>query len=178
MTVLDAAYWTGRDYPGGIQALAARLGRPNLSDELNPNRPTAKLGLATAVDMQILADDFRILYAMAADCGHFPPQRMPVGLKGDGHQCMRTLSDMVKESADVVACTVQALVDNDVTDNELAQFDREASELIAVVQALRRQLAANNAALRARAPGEVYDGAWSCPLAGQARPGPARGRRG
>lgn len=153
MTVLDAAYWTGRNYPGGIEALAARLGRPNLSDELNPNRTNAKLGLATAVDMQVLADDFRILYAMAAECGHFPPLRRPAEAHGAHDQCMRAMSEVVKASADVVTSTVEALADEEVTDAELARFDREASELVLAVQLLRRQLAAKNAVLRARAPG-------------------------
>lgn len=151
MSVADAAYNVVRDYPGGAAALQVRMGITNLSGQVNPNVKTAKLGLGDAVTVQVMAKDYRILYAMALECGHYPPLPMPEGVMGAGTQCVRTLSAMVKKSADVVTAAVEGLADDDVTDNELARFDKEWSELIVRGQALRQQLATNNARLKARA---------------------------
>lgn len=151
MSVLDAALNLARSYPGGARALGSRMGKSNLADELNPNVRGAKLGLEDAVTMQLLAEDYRVLYVMAAELNHFPPLRLPEGPGPAEDACMRTLSGMVKESADVVSATVEALSDNDVSDNELARFDKEWGELIMKGQLLRQQMAAMNARPKARA---------------------------
>lgn len=151
MSVADAAYNVVHDYPGGAAALQVRMGKTNLSGEVNPNVKTAKLGIEDAVTLQILANDYRILYAMAADCRHFPPLPMPDGLDLAEDQCMRTVSELVKESADVVTATVESLADHEVSDNDLARFERECSELMVKLQQLRQQLARKNAQLKARA---------------------------
>lgn len=151
MSMLDAAYWTGRDYPGGIEALAARLGRPNLSDELNPRRPNAKLGLMTALDMQVMSGDCRILYAMAAELRHYPPVPM---LPADSHadpQAMTALAETAKEFADLLTTVSGDLADGDVSDNDLARAQREGGELVAKVQALLGRLAHLNAQSKQRA---------------------------
>lgn len=151
MNVLDAAYWTGRDYPGGIEALAHRLHKPNLSDELNPRRPTAKLGLATAVDMQAMSGDFRILYAMAAELRHFPPVPMPEALP-DGAPCLAQLSRLAHEFSELVGEVAKDLADNQVTNNELAEVVRCWQDLVSCGQTLVQQMTAMNASLQAMAP--------------------------
>lgn len=151
MNVLDAAYWTGRDYPGGIEALARRLHKPNLSDELNPNRPTAKLGLSTAVDMQVMSGDFRILYAMAAELRHFPPVPMPEALPGEA-PCLAQLSKLAHEFSQLVGEVAKDLGDNQVTNAELAEVVHRWHALVACGQTLVQQMATMNAALRAMAP--------------------------
>jgi hypothetical protein len=152
MSVADAAYNVVHDYPGGAAALQLRMGITGLSGQVNPNVTSAKLGVVDAVTVQIMAKDYRILYAMAVECGHYPPLPMPEGVMCVDTQCTRTLSEMVKESADVVTATLEGLADDVVTDNELARFDKEWSELIVKGQALRQQLATNNARLKKRAP--------------------------
>ena len=150
MSVSDAALNVVHQYKGGAAALQLRMGKTNLSGEVNPNVKGAKLGIEDAVTVQILANDYRILYAMALDCRHFPPLPMPEGLDVATDQCIRTVGELVKESADVVTVTVEGLADNDVSDNDLARFDREAGELIVKLQQLRLQLANKNATLKAR----------------------------
>jgi hypothetical protein len=152
MSVLDAAYWTGREYPGGIVALAQRLGRPNLSDELNPNRPTAKLGLATAVDMQLMSGNYRILYAMAAECRHYPPLPMPEGASADA-PCLRQVSALAGEFAETMQVVTASLGDNRITDNELQAARRAWQALIVCGQGLMQSLEAMNAELHTAGPG-------------------------
>jgi hypothetical protein len=151
MDVLAAARCVARDFKGGARALGELMGKSNLSDELNPNVKTAKLGAADMVEMEIWADDYRPLYAHCAATRHFPPVKMPDPLAHGEMPCMRTLSEMVKESADVVSTTVEALADDEVSDNDLARFDKESSELIVKLQQLREQMAAKNARAKARA---------------------------
>lgn len=153
MSLLDAAYWTGRDFPGGIKALADRVNHPNLSDELNPHRPGAKLGLQTALDMQLFSGDFRILYEMAAQCRHFPPLPMPDAVSAET-PCLAQLSKLAFEFSSLIGEVTTDLGDNKVTNAELAEVLRRWHALVACGQVLVQQLAAMNAALRALAPAE------------------------
>lgn len=149
MSLADAAFNTAHDYPhGGADALGRRMGKSNLSAEVNPNVSGAKLGLLDARKMQTLTGDFRILTAMADECGFYPP--IPKLLLADGQEapCMKTLGELLKECADVVATVSADLADEEVSDNDLARAQREWSELVACGQKLMGQLAAMNAALK------------------------------
>lgn len=146
MSLADAAFNTAHEYPhGGADALGRRMGKSNLSAEVNPNVPGAKLGLLDACRMQILAGDFRILNAMAQECGFYPPVPMPQVLPMDT-PCVQTLGQMLKEAADVVATVSTDLADGEVSGNDLARAHREVGELIACTQRLLGQLTAMNAA--------------------------------
>lgn len=149
MSVADAAYHTVHDYPGGAAALQVRMGKTNLSGEVNPNIKTAKLGIEDAVTVQALAGDFRVLYAMAVELGHFPPVPMPDGVSISDAPCMQTLSEAAKEFSDVVSTVAAGLADGKVSDNDLASATREWSELIVKGQLLMQQLAAMNVRLKA-----------------------------
>lgn len=140
MSVADAAYLTVHDYKGGAAALQVRMGKSNLSAEVNPNIPTAKLGLEDAVRLQMLSGDYRILNAMALELGHLPPQLMsdegaPAATAQAGHQA---LSDAAKEFGDVVSAAASALADERITPNEHAVIVKECSELIVKLQELMR----------------------------------------
>jgi hypothetical protein len=154
MSLADAAFNTAHEYPhGGADGLGRRMGKSNLSAEVNPNRADAKLGLLDALRMQLLTGDFRILNAMAWECGFFPPMPMPSALPSDA-PCLRTLGEMMKECADVVATVSTDAADGRFDDNDLARANREVGELLLCVQRLMGQLTAMNAELRARAPAE------------------------
>ncbi|KQY83714.1 phage regulatory CII family protein [Pelomonas sp. Root1444] len=149
--LLIAARAIAKHYPGGAAGLGRDMGgKTNLADELNPNLPKSKLGLEDAVEMEILANDYRILYEHCAMTRHFPALPMPEGFDMADDQCMRTLSETAKEFSDVVSSTAMALSDGVVSDNDLAQVTREWSELIVKGQALMQQLSALNARLKAR----------------------------
>lgn len=146
MSLADAAFNTAHEYPhGGADALGRRMGKSNLSAEVNPNVPGAKLGLLDACRMQILAGDFRILNAMAQECGFFPPLPMP-NLNAEDSPCVQMLGEMLKEAADVVATVTKDSADGDFDDNDLARANREVGELLVCTQRLMGQLTAMNAA--------------------------------
>lgn len=150
MSVADAAYHVVHDYPGGAAALQVRMGKTNLSAEVNPNVPGAKLGLEDSVTAQLMARDFRILYAMAMELGHYPPPLMPEGAAGDGEVCLQALSETAKEFSDLVAAVVAAAADGHISDNEMSLINKERDQLIVKVQALMQRLASLHLQLKAR----------------------------
>lgn len=150
MNVLAAARCVARDFKGGARALGELMGKSNLADELNPNVKGAKLGLADAVEMEVWADDYRILHAHCAMTRHYPPLPMPPEVINGDQPCMATLAQLAKEFADVVTAVSTDLADREVSDNDLARALREWGELVAKGQQLMQQLAAMNAALHAR----------------------------
>lgn len=70
MNTRDAAYLTGHHYPGGVAALAARMGTDTreLSRKLNPS--AGNLGLDEAIVLMVMSGDHRILHAMAEELGY------------------------------------------------------------------------------------------------------------
>ena len=79
MNTRDAAYMTGHSYPGGVPALAARMGMDAraLSLKLNPNDAAHTLSLDEAVVLMALTGDHRILNAMASELGYVLAQQQP-----------------------------------------------------------------------------------------------------
>jgi len=149
--VLDAALNLTRHYPGGAAALGARMGKTNLADEVNPNLPRSKLGLEDAVTMQLLAGDFRVLYAMATDLGHFPPVPMP-DTGGADVPCLATVSKLAHEFGLLVGEVGKDLADGQVTNSELARVQKHWHALMMSGQQLMQQMTAMNAALQQLAP--------------------------
>lgn len=73
MDVLRAAYLVAHGFkPDGAVGLAKVMGIPagTLSNEVNPEQETHKLGLGRAVAMTVASGDFTILHAFADTCGH------------------------------------------------------------------------------------------------------------
>lgn len=135
MNVVDAAYCVGRDYPGGAEALALRMGRPNLSDELNPRRTGAKLGIQDATTMQVLAGDFRVLTAMAAECRFLCVPLPAIDSPAHGLTAEH-VAKLAKEFAELMSGAVEAFADGQITGTELQTLEREGGHLVASLQAL------------------------------------------
>lgn len=72
MNIIDAAYHTVHDYPGGSVALGPRMGvsAAVLRNKVNPNCDTHRLTLAEADRMIGLTGDMRLLQALAATHGY------------------------------------------------------------------------------------------------------------
>lgn len=84
MNVLDAAYHTAHDFPGGIPALAQRMGGASahvLNKKVHPQIDTHRLTLEESVKMQAITGDCRILQSMAFALNHvaIPLPESPVG---------------------------------------------------------------------------------------------------
>lgn len=142
LSILDAAYHTVHQYPGGAEALAGRL-RPakssvTLCHEVRPPvGSSAKLGAETAAQLVDLSGDDSIAHAFCARLGG-----MFVRLPEPGDQCPRsvfeTVSSLAKEFSDVVSAISHSASDGDITLNQMRQIEQEAVELMAALQVTLR----------------------------------------
>ena len=146
MNILDTLYHTVHDYPGGAQALGLRLGKrgTSLSHEVRPPAgSTAKAGLLDAMKIMDLTGDHRTLHAMNAQLGYMAV-RLPDGDLAS-EATLAHLATLSREFNDVVQAAAVSASDGVITDNELANLQRQAGELINAVQALLGDFVAQNA---------------------------------
>lgn len=151
MNVMDAARLVARDYAGGVEAVAARLGKAatSLRHELDPGYRTAKFGLADAVLLTQLTremvggPDLRIVTAFATEVGAMV---IPLPEIASGATDMAAMTSTMREFGEYVARVGEVLADSRVTDNELADTERELGEMVQAAQRLQAMLKARNQA--------------------------------
>lgn len=134
LDVRDAAYHTASAFPGGVPALAQRMGmsQNTLAHKVSLNNDTHHLTLREAVTMQEVSQDKRITQAMCAALGG-----VFIDLACD-HKAttMRQVMHMAKEFGDVLACVNDAVDDGVVNSNEMQRCEREAAELMVALNAV------------------------------------------
>lgn len=156
MNTQDAALQLARSLPGGIEALAVRMGKSahSLRHELTGSG-TAKLGLLDAETIGLYAQQMRapnalaILNAMAANHNALALP-LPEGV-ALGDDTFKGLADAAREFSEFIASVADAAADGQVTGNELALVDRELGDLIARAQGIRQQLAVMHEAAKPQA---------------------------
>lgn len=133
LDVLDAAYHTAHDFPGGVPALAQRMAQSanTLNHKVSLRNSTHHLMLVESVKMQEIAKDYRVLHAMAATLGH-----VAISMRTTDGMTMECVRGMVKEFSDMLAAVTLAEADTTITPNEFLACEREAAELIASINAL------------------------------------------
>jgi hypothetical protein len=137
MNVLKAAFNVVHDGDGGAGAVAELLGRRSatIDHEVNPTPgSTAKFGLVDAVKLTRWRRDYRILYAFAEECGHICVPA-PASTSGDSttQEILAKASKLSEEIAQSFARLNGALSDGTITGGELAEYEREAMDVIAAV---------------------------------------------
>ena len=133
LDVLDAAYHTAHSFPGGVPALAQRMGMSNntLQHKVSLHKDTHHLTLREAVAMQEVTQDKRIAQAMCCALGG-----VFIDLQADRkHSTLEQVMGMAKEFGDVLASVNDAVADGRVTDTEMHHCERQAAELIAALNA-------------------------------------------
>ncbi len=159
MNVLDAAFDTVHDYPGGAGPLAERLMRLNkdgervpmseavLNSKVNPNTTTHHLSLAEADRLMGLTGDHRILFALANNHGY---QLHKIGAEGGHGSLMQRLLKANSAEGEVDRVLEEALSDGVITPNELkavlaAEMERQAASMLLMTK-LREMCEARAAA--------------------------------
>lgn len=117
MNITDAAHKTVKDYPGGSEALAVRIGMSAavLRNKVNPNNNTHHLTLAEASEIMGVTGDDRILHAMAAEHG-YTLQKMEA--EGMASVMASMLENAAKQGAFAQALQ-DALSDGLISENEM-----------------------------------------------------------
>ena len=140
MNILDAAYATGHDYPGGAHALGPRLGMTGkmLANKLNPFDVNHKVTLSEALQMQVLTGDHRILMAMADELGYVA---IPAPGCVSDDDVSHALASMCAEFGDYMRKVDESMRDGKVTASELRGLEKERAEMIASATHLQSVLA-------------------------------------
>lgn len=138
MSVPDAIYHTVHGYPGGVAALAARMGLPvgTLTHKANPNNATHHMRPDELVAMQHFSGDAAVLMAMAAALGHTVTCATPdlsggspgvalVRLQAEFADLVRAVSDAVERLSSQPA--------THVTGNEIRRVEFHAQEVQAAM---------------------------------------------
>ncbi len=128
-TVLDAAYMTAHDYPGGARALATRLGvnATVLSNRLNPNNSDHHLTVRDLMAMMVMSGDHRAMHAICLDLGYVA---MPLPSITD-ETTTEAIADTCQEFGEFLHTVTAALADGRITKLELRRIRTELAKLIA-----------------------------------------------
>lgn len=128
LDVHDAAYHLAHDFPGGVPALAVRMGMSanTLQHKVSLTNTTHHLTLREAVAVQHISKDKRIVQAMAAALGGV---YLDMGCDAS-HTTMEQVMHMAKEFGEVLGAVNDAVADGRVTSNEMQHCERQAAELI------------------------------------------------
>lgn len=130
--ILDAFYNTVHGYPGGVTALAARMGMsPNtLTHKANPNTATHQPNPRELIDVQLFSGNYAVLHAMAEALGHTCSRATPDQAGGDP---VDTFTRLQVAHADFCRAVADALlVGDEVSRNQMRRADHMAQELLAL----------------------------------------------
>lgn len=127
--IQEAAYLTVHSYPGGATRLAPLVGKTprSLDNEVNPDVPTAKLGIEDAVTLQHGANDYRLLEAMAMTLG-FAVLRICDHTGISDVELLDAYSEWNAEIGETHSVIRKALSDGRVTRSEVDEIRREMFE--------------------------------------------------
>lgn len=167
MTAQDAIRVMVRHFPGGIAAMALRIGKATttLEKELR-GEASHKLGLVDACHISSICIEQRTPHcrayvnAVAAECGGFveldPQQAGGDGAQqpGEPHGVERVRKDVAEllcDASESLRVITEGLRDGVMSDNELRAAERELAKVVEVVQDIDAELRRNNAESKPRA---------------------------
>ncbi len=151
MNLLDSLRLAARKYPGGLEAVALRLGKSEstLDKELR-GAPQFKMGADDAAEIAAMcmevgsphAADYptRVAEAVGGTLLLLPSgmHAMPDELTAAG------LAKLVREFSDVVSAAAQADADGEISRNEMTDVQKQWAELVASGQLFMRHLEAKH----------------------------------
>lgn len=130
MNLVDAAYATAHDYPGGTESLAPRLGMSGaiLRGKVNPRDEKHHLTLEEAQRMQAITGDASILHAMADELGYVCIQAGRFDGVSD-EALLDSFTAVVRELGDLSRVFHDSLADGRVTRKEFEKLQSEFYDL-------------------------------------------------
>lgn len=130
LTVPDAVYHTVHGYPGGVVALAVRMGvsANTLTHKANPNNDTHHMRPDELVAMQALSGNYAVLHAMAAALGYVCAPAVPDQSDGDPVEVFMLQQ---KAQGEYSAAVADALLVEQPTPRAVRRVSDMAQDLIA-----------------------------------------------
>lgn len=131
LDVLDAAHLTAQAFPGGVPALAQRMGvsANTLQHKLNPANATHHLTLRETLLLQLVTGDVSVLRAMAKQLGYTVERATPDLSGGDPVEAFMRFQTEVGNFTRAVADSLQG--GGAVTPNAQRRNEFRAQELLA-----------------------------------------------
>lgn len=141
LDVLDAAALIAQKTPGGVPALAQRMGvsANTLQHKLNPNNATHHLTLREAMALQQVSGMPHVLHAMAAGLDFIALRCRPDDAQGDVVEAFMRVQQAMGE---FTAAAADAQLGRGVTRNALRRVEHQANEAMASISHLVSALAA------------------------------------
>ena len=152
MDILDSVRRAVRHYPGGVDAVAARLGKsPSTLEKELRAAPQYKLGAVDAAEIAAMCVEQGIDYGLEyptriAEAVGATLLVLPRGTDVPDGITAQVLACLVREFADVVTSATLADADGEISRNELLAVERQWAELVAAGQGLMRHLGAKHQA--------------------------------
>ena len=136
MDYLDAAHILALEFPGGIGALAKRIGMSPavLSQKVNRNCKTHDVMVKDALKMQAVAGRADILMAEASTLGYYVLP-LPQNNNLDGNLA-EAVADSCKEFGEFIKTVGDSMSDGRLTKNELKNTEKELREMIGAAERL------------------------------------------
>jgi len=158
MNITDSLWRAAHAYPGGIEALAVRMGisASSLAHKVKPSNLGAHCSPEEMAQVCEMTGDHGAAHALADRLGYV---LLPMPQLADGVDAGFTtgLASAVQEFGQFIAEVSSNLADGRVTDNELRRINKEAAEMIAAAQKLvvlaERMNDQNKPASERRGPG-------------------------
>lgn len=134
LDILDAIYHAAHGGPGGIAALAARMGMPvpTLTHKVNPNNTTHNVFPRELLALQELSGNAAPLHAMADRLGYTCTRATPDQSGGCPVDAFMRLQTAFAELVCAVADPLQPQ-GKEVSRNEMRRAERQAAELQAAI---------------------------------------------
>ena len=142
MNIQYAAHRVGHEAPGGVAALAPRMGMKEavLNSKINPNTLTHHLSIQEMVRMEQLTGRNDMLIAHAESLGYVAIP-MPAATECDiSHAIAMTCA----EFGDYLRTVDEAWQDKDISKNEVSKLEKELVEMISAAVRLQAMLTAKN----------------------------------
>lgn len=154
MELNDAVRRMVRNYPGGIHAVCARMGKsPSTLDKEIRGAQGFKLGLVDAQEIAVLCHDAKVPGALEllSLMAHAVDQTLlPLPTDDAPPMTLERLGKLMHECGDLVAVVTKAKADGNVCDNELKQCMAQWAQLVSAGHALMQGLQAKNRETMAR----------------------------
>lgn len=150
MDILDSVRRAVRHYPGGVDAVAARLSKSGSTLEKEIRGATGyKLGAVDAAEIAAMCveqgSDYGLEYpTRIAEAVGATLLVLPRGTDVPDGVTAQTVASLVREFSDVVSSATLADADGEISRNELLAVERQWAELVAAGQALMRHLDAKH----------------------------------
>lgn len=155
MDVLDSVRRAVRHYPGGLDAVAARLGKsPSTLEKELRGAPQYKLGAVDAAEIAAMCSQVGAAHALdyptrVAEHVGATLLPMPHGLPPDAVTAA-AVAELLRELADVVTAVTTAEADNEISANELKSIQAKWAELVGSGQHLMASMEAKHEATMAK----------------------------